>query len=58
MLKTDFNKKENGSTRYTHKFEIYSFEEIESFKKMIAYAMRMNVYSSKIFELLKNSSIE
>lgn len=52
-LKTDSSFKENGTIRYTTKFEIYSFEQIDSFKNMIASAMRLQVYSSKIFEMMK-----
>ena len=55
-LRTDSSWKENGSTRYTTRFKIYSFEQIDSFKNMVASAMRMQVYSSKIFEMMSGKT--
>lgn len=51
-LRTDSMVKENGNTRYTKNFEIYSFEHINLFKAMVANAMRMGIYSSRIFKLM------
>ncbi len=49
-LLTDSIVRERGTIRYTKKFRIYSFEQVNIFKAMIANAMRMRIYSSKIFE--------
>lgn len=49
-LRTDSSQKENGSTRYTTRFKIYSFEQMDSFKDMVARAMQKKEYSSKVFE--------
>lgn len=51
-LMTDSSRKENGFTRYTTRFKIYSFEQIDSFKNMVASAMCLQVYSSEIFEMM------
>lgn len=50
-LLTDNPWKEKGSIRYTTRFRIYSFEEVDSFKDMIAGAIALQIYSSKIFEI-------
>lgn len=55
-LRTDSSWKENGTTRYTTRFKIYSFEQIDSFKNMIACAMRLQVYSSKIFKMVSGKN--
>lgn len=52
-LRTDSSRKENGSTRYTTKFRIYSFEQVDSFKNMVARAMQMRIYSSEIFDIMQ-----
>ena len=56
-LKTDYSKKEKGTLRYTTNFRIYSFEELDSFKHMVATAMRLQLYSSKIFEMMENGKL-
>lgn len=56
-LRTDSMWKENGSIRYTTQFEIYSLEQIDSFKNMVARAIQLEMYSSKIFGLIKNEKI-
>jgi hypothetical protein len=48
-LSTDFVAKEKGTTRYTKEFKIYSYENIDSFKEMVAKAIEMNIYSHEIF---------
>lgn len=48
-MRTDHLWKEKGSVRYTTRFKIYSFEQVDIFKKMIARAMGLQTYSSKIF---------
>ena len=53
-LDTDYNLKENGSIRYTDKYLIYSYEEIDKFKEMISMAMSKGIYSSKIFEMMSD----
>ena len=55
-LRTDSSWKENGSTRYTTRFEIYSFDQIDSFKNMVGSAMRLQLYSSKIFEMMSEKT--
>lgn len=52
-LRTDYYQKENGAIRYTENFRIYSFEEVDRFKNMVASAMRLQLYSSKIFALME-----
>ncbi|MCM1192506.1 MAG: hypothetical protein NC123_01290 [Butyrivibrio sp.] len=49
-LKTDSAQKEDGTIRYTDKFKIYSFKDVDSFKEMVADALRLGVYSSEIFD--------
>lgn len=51
-LRTDSSWKENASIRYTNKFKIYSFSKIDLFKNMVASAMRLQEYSSKIFKIM------
>ena len=48
-LRTDYEEKEKGTTRYTNKFKIYSYEKIGDFKRMIAAALEFQIYSSEIF---------
>ena len=48
-LLTDSRKKEDGTLRYTKKFCIYSFEQMDAFKRMIAAALAQGIYSSEIF---------
>lgn len=55
-LKTDFSYKENGAIRYTTHFQIYSFDQVDSLKNMIASAMRLRIYSSKIFDMMSGTS--
>lgn len=52
-LDTDYKVKENGSTRYTDKYVIYRYEEIDQFKQMLSMAMQLGIYSYKIIELMK-----
>ena len=40
--------------RTTNNFRIYSLENIEFFKSMIAHAMKFQIYSPKIFEIMDN----
>ena len=53
-LKTVCPQDEDGSVRNTRKFKIYSFEEMASFKRMVAAAMERGIYSSRIFQLAEN----
>ncbi len=48
-LLTDSPQKQQGFTRYTTHFKIYSYEQIDQLKQMIADAMRLHQYSSEIF---------
>lgn len=48
-LATDYAQKEQGATRYTHKFKIYSYEDMADFKRMVARTMESGVYSSEVF---------
>lgn len=57
MLHTDYKSKESGNTRYTDKYIIYRYEEIDQFKQMINMAMRLGVYSYKIFEMMKRNQV-
>ncbi len=50
-LRTDSSQKEQGSIRYTTRFKIYSFEDVDIFKSMVARAMQMHIYSSEIFDI-------
>ncbi len=52
-LLTDSSWKEDGSIRYTTRFKIYSFEQVDSFKNMVASAMQMHIYSSEIFDRMQ-----
>ncbi len=53
-LMTDYYQNENGIVRYTENFRIYSFEEAERFKNMVAGAMKLQLYSSEIFALMED----
>lgn len=48
-LLTDSRQKEDGTLRYTKKFRIYSFEQMDCFKRMIAAALERGIYSAEIF---------
>ncbi len=50
-LATDSDAKEHGFVRYTDKYKIYSFEEIDSFKQMISTAIRLNILSHRVFDI-------
>lgn len=54
-LKTDFSQDENGFVRYTSRFKIYSYNQMASFKSMVAAAMEQKIYSSEIFEIAGKS---
>lgn len=49
-LRTDSSWKEDGTIRYTTSFKIYSFAQMDSFKRMIFRAMQLQVYSAEIFK--------
>lgn len=51
-LATDFERKEQGNTRYTHKYKIFSYEEVDNFKRMISTAMKLHVYSYEIYDII------
>lgn len=51
-LATDFERKEQGNTRYTHKYKIFSYEEVDNFKRMISTAMKLHVYSYEIYDIM------
>lgn len=55
-LRTDSLWKENGYIRYTTRFKIYSFDQIDSFKNMIASALQLQMYSSEIFEMMSEKT--
>ena len=43
-LRTDYAQRENGGTRYTKKFKIYSYSDIGKFKRMLDYALATGTY--------------
>lgn len=53
-LSTDFEMKECADIRYTDKYKIYSYEEINAFKYMISEALRLHTYSYKIYKMMSD----
>lgn len=52
LLSTDSAEEEKGSVRYTTHFKIYSFDQIDTFKNMVASAVSLQIYSSEIFAMV------
>ncbi|MBQ9277576.1 MAG: hypothetical protein IJ224_02970 [Lachnospiraceae bacterium] len=50
-LSTDYAEKQIGDVRYTKKYKIYSFNEIDKFKHMVSRAIKKQLFSFEVFSM-------
>lgn len=57
-LATDYRyKQKNGRVRYTKKFRIYSYEQIDSFKRFVSDALDLSIYTLEAYEYTNKTEL-